>query len=215
MFAYQPRLFRKISKESKGLFSNLLPKGAQRHHIALEPSIRIATREPLSDIVNYLQIHSITALHKSEARMLTNSPQPQHCIITRLQNPLVPCIYPLRTLRQVSLSFPTSLYPLQTSHPATKPQSKMSSPPVATKQRKPPTTLQDAVVLYGLAFTLLAILPAVASWNVSVLQNNVALTLAYQSYYQGQLSNVIAVLSMCSSSNDVSDHITREVDQLS
>ena len=86
----------------------------------------------------------------------------------------------------------------------------MSTTNLSTEQRKPPTILQEAVVLYGLAFTLLAILPAVASWNVSVLQNNVALTLTYQSYYQGQLSNVIAFMSMCSSSNDVSIHLTRE-----
>lgn len=89
----------------------------------------------------------------------------------------------------------------------------MSCSTVTTEQRKPPNVFQAAIVLYGLACALLAILPAVASWNVSVLQNNVALTLAYQSFYQGQLSNVIAFMSMCSSSNDVSIYPTGDAAQ--
>ena len=61
----------------------------------------------------------------------------------------------------------------------------------------------NALALYGLAFTLIAVVPSVASWQVSVAQGQAAFGLAVITFHQTQIANYMALKTLCSTNTDV------------
>ena len=55
----------------------------------------------------------------------------------------------------------------------------------------------NALALYGLAFTLIAVVPSVAFWQVSVARGQTAFVLALITFHQTQIANYMALKTLC------------------
>ena len=82
----------------------------------------------------------------------------------------------------------------------------MSDQAAAVQRRETdeaPEFSMNALALYGLAFTLIAVVPSVASWQVSVAQGQAAFGLAVITFHQSQVANYMALNTLCSTNTDV------------